>query len=233
MQKTNSLRTYLQHLGDSLPHVFLVFGDRDGLLHDVNKYLTEDRGYTLEQNPDIFTFDVPQFGISQVRSVSDIVSRTNVQLPQKFIIISTDAFTIEAQNALLKTIEDPDSPTIFFILISRGSYVLDTVLSRSQVLHVGEDSRYEEQVQQFLQMSYQERIEMFALFQEEGQDKKVVYKKGEVVSFLAELEKQVGTSVLGGDIDKQVYDDFIEIKQYVLDRSANMKQLLEYIALLV
>ena len=62
-----------------------------------------------------------------------------------FIIAEGGLLTQEAQNGLLKVLEEPPSYAVFIILVSKASMLLDTVLSRSALftfLPLGEDETY-------------------------------------------------------------------------------------------
>jgi DNA polymerase-3 subunit delta' len=62
-----------------------------------------------------------------------------------FIIAEGGALTQEAQNGLLKVLEEPPSYAVFIILVPKASMLLDTVLSRSVLftfLPLSEDEAY-------------------------------------------------------------------------------------------
>ena len=52
---------------------------------------------------------------------------------QKYIILAASDFTFEAQNALLKVLEEPPKNTKFYLLTKRKNSLLDTALSRLSV----------------------------------------------------------------------------------------------------
>jgi len=219
---------------DTVPgHAYLIYGDRQEHIKELEKYF-EKKEITTDQNPDVFLFSKNQFGIGEVRTITSIVSRTNTRLPNKYITISTDAFTVEAQNALLKTIEEPDSPTIFFILVPEGSFILETVLSRVQVIRTKAKKNHDELIASFLQSGFVDRMKLLDVFyiEQEG-DKKPVLQKGRLSLFLTELEKHLSSLVLSKAISSDVFLDYTEITQYVLDRSSSSKQILEYISMRV
>lgn len=212
-------------------HVYVIFGDREENEQKIREFLTKSKEIDLHQNPDVFFFNSPQFSIAQSRKIKALVSMTNAKLDRKYITISSDAITVEAQNALLKTIEDPDSPTVFFILLPSGGYVLETIVSRAQIIETKQNDNYDKQAGDFFALSFKDRIDFFDTFYTDGDDKKPKLNKGEASLFLQALEKELAKQVSGGLIDIVVFDDVIEMKQYILDRSANTKQLLEYISL--
>jgi len=74
------------------------------------------------------------FGVDDVRNIIEEVSKKPYEGDKKVIIIHEgDKLTIQAQNALLKTIEEPPKG-VFIILLSESLEVLlDTIKSRCQV----------------------------------------------------------------------------------------------------
>jgi len=220
----------LLQLDASPGHAYLVYGDRDAHEVELETYFKE-KGIITDQNPDVFSFSKNQFGIGEVRAITSIVSKTNAKLPHKYITISADAFTVEAQNALLKTIEEPASPTVFFILIPEGSFILETVLSRVQVIHSGSDQNYKDVVANFLQSSFVDRVELLEIFYTEGDDKKPKLQKGKVSLFVNELESTLAQLVISERVSSDVFHDVVDVTQYILDRSSSGKQILEYISM--
>ena len=53
------------------------------------------------------------------------------------IVDTADALLPEAQNALLKTLEEPPSASVFVLVTSRPDVLLPTVRSRCQRLRFG------------------------------------------------------------------------------------------------
>lgn len=75
--------------------------------------------------------------------------------PKKIYIINEcEKMTVQAQNALLKTLEEPPAYGIILLLTSNADALLPTILSRCVVLHMRpvEDSRIEEFLMNHLQI---------------------------------------------------------------------------------
>jgi DNA polymerase III delta prime subunit len=56
---------------------------------------------------------------------------------EKRVIVLSDSITIPAQNALLKFLEELSDDTFVFFLVKSKDQLLETILSRSQVVNVG------------------------------------------------------------------------------------------------
>ena len=94
---------------------------------------------TIKNHPYIFILDAKISGIDQVRELQNNLKLVvpGKQLIKRMVIIDNfDSFGREAQNALLKIIEEPPIDTQIIILINSVNFVLPTILSRVQAVNV-------------------------------------------------------------------------------------------------
>lgn len=74
------------------------------------------------------------FGVEEVRSIIEEVNKKPFEGDKKVIIIHEgNKLTVQAQNALLKTIEEPPTGVYIIILSESLELMLDTIKSRSQI----------------------------------------------------------------------------------------------------
>ena len=89
-------------------------------------------------NPDISILtpeDKPSIGVDAVRDfISRVAYRSIHGGRQVFIIQDADLMTVQAQNALLKIIEEPPKGILFLLLCRQKSQLLRTITSRAQIL---------------------------------------------------------------------------------------------------
>ena len=84
----------------------------------------------------ILTFE-KSIGIEDIRNFQKKLVLKPLRSKAKAVILDgSKDVTIEAQNALLKTLEEPPSNTIIYIIISNKDLVLPTILSRCQVIEL-------------------------------------------------------------------------------------------------
>jgi len=80
--------------------------------------------------------------VDQIRSMQSAVKAKPYQAGRRICFIeNAHLMTEQAQNALLKTLEEPPSNTLFFLLAENTSTLLPTIVSRCQVFRVGSLSR--------------------------------------------------------------------------------------------
>src|SRR3989338_7246452 len=77
----------------------------------------------------------PSIGIEEVRKIIHTLITKPFQSKNRLITITEfDKATVEAQNALLKVLEEPPSNTYFILGAHRLERILKTVISRCQII---------------------------------------------------------------------------------------------------
>ena len=92
--------------------------------------LINQSGLTLENKQKT----KPIIRIEQIRNIKEFISKKSIQSDRKFILID-DAHLLNesSSNCLLKTLEEPTN-AIFILLTSRFNLLLDTIVSRCQLI---------------------------------------------------------------------------------------------------
>jgi DNA polymerase-3 subunit delta' len=79
--------------------------------------------------------DKKEIGIDQARKALDFLSLRSYFSGYKAVIIdNAEKLTIEAQNCLLKTLEEPKGKTILILVTSQPDRLLTTIFSRCQTI---------------------------------------------------------------------------------------------------
>jgi DNA polymerase-3 subunit delta' len=90
---------------------------------------------------DVLVVEPGDTGVIKVDQVRDVIDRTGYRpfegRRRVVIIDEADAMLSEAQNALLKTLEEPPASSMFVLVTSRPDELLPTVRSRCQRLRFG------------------------------------------------------------------------------------------------
>ena len=87
------------------------------------------------QHPDLFILKPENsIGISQIRKLIHFLNQKPFQAKHKIAIIyQADLMTNPAQNAFLKTLEEPPEACLIFLLTNQINRILPTIVSRCQV----------------------------------------------------------------------------------------------------
>ena len=100
----------------------------------------------INSHPDVITVDPAAqnektFKIALVREMKDdAYIIPNEALRKVYILKSADKMNVQAQNALLKLIEEPPSYARFILECESSSAMLETILSRVSLFDLGTDS---------------------------------------------------------------------------------------------
>ena len=141
----------------NLHHANLLVGapeQAESYLHS----LCDCLGVRLPNNPDFFAFKTETFGIEEARELKLLSTRKAVT-PKKIFFIAPTRLTLEAQNALLKTFEDPFPDTYFFLATRAEGLVVPTLRSRMQTIRVSQDLTLESRdAEAFLSLSIKDRL---------------------------------------------------------------------------
>ena len=123
---------------DSFSHANLITGD-DGIGKSiVAKYLAS---VIIGKKNNSESIDIVKyypssnsFGVDEVRNIIDEVNKKPYEGDRKVLILyKCDKLTVQAQNALLKTIEEPPQGVYLILLSDSLETILDTIQSRCQV----------------------------------------------------------------------------------------------------
>ena len=112
-----------------------------------------------ENSPDfsIIEPDGNSIKIEQIREFQKKVSEKPIISNKKvYIINDSDKMTVEAQNCLLKTLEEPPEFVTIILIGSNENSFLSTIKSRCMILHFEKIS--DEQIQKYLQENHQTEI---------------------------------------------------------------------------
>ncbi len=93
------------------------------------------RKIDAQSHPDILCIDLQEgkkiISISQIREMGlTISSRPNEARFRMVLILNADLMNIQAQNALLKLLEEPPEKTFFILIANKTSLLLPTIISR-------------------------------------------------------------------------------------------------------
>lgn len=75
----------------------------------------------------------------KIKEIKEFIEPSNSKPPYKFqifLIENISRFTISAWNSLLKFFEEPENSNLIFLTNSSESWVLDTILSRVQIINL-------------------------------------------------------------------------------------------------
>lgn len=209
-------------------HAYVVVGSRDSVVAELLDILESQFQIRTSGNPDCTLVHFESLGIDESRQLKDMQSARSLSGGKKILVVSTNAITVQAQNAMLKMLEEPTESTHFFIVVPSVSFFIDTLLSR--VVKIDAVSQKENITElnpkKFLALSCSERLKVVEKFLKTYKDSKE--NKSIVHTFFSGLEAIFAKDIVG---NKESIEKLLEIKKYVFDTSSSLKILLETVSL--
>lgn len=208
-----------------LPKI-LIGTDKTKIKEEIENLLSHQKMNT--SHPNLLIFEDDKLGIEQARKIKEHLSLKAYQgKSQAVVILSADNLTPEAQNSLLKILEEPPKDTIFIMGAQSEDAFLPTFLSRCQVRYLDKtgarepeekyEEKYKEKIEKIINSSYEQRFMLIEKL--EDKDK---FLTALVIYFREKL------------LDQPKFASFIEdliLAQKWAKQNVNIRAILEYIML--
>lgn len=220
----------------TLHHAYVIEGVHENVYPNLCLFCENDLKFQTKANPDFYHEVFDRFSIADARRLHDMQMRKTTDRGRKIFIISFTFITKEAQNALLKVLEEPTKGTHFFFITTSTKRLLDTVLSRVVCIGSGEVETKTEgsaESKKFLSMSFKERMNFATKFASDIKDEKK--SRGDALYFVQGIENLLHEKLKAkpsADLAKKLHEVGMAEK-YIHDHGSSVKQLLEHIALMV
>lgn len=158
---------------------FLIIGsDEKGRLQEVEKFIGKKLS-SLKNNPDFILLEKEEgssIGIAEVRLLQEKLSLKPFRESKKIALIKeAQDLTTEAQNALLKTLEEPNATTLIILTSPDTFWLFPTIVSRCQIVRLpakSETAIEEKEFQNISEILYKllaaTPAKRFKLLEEEG-----------------------------------------------------------------
>ncbi len=216
----------------NLYHAYVIGGARA----DARAHLDELFGLHAIKtagNPDFFESEHVSFSVDDARAL-----RAWQELmpsgERKVSVVYTDFINTEAQNALLKTFEEPFPNTHIFLIVPKPDILLPTLLSRVRVVQPARSDLAGSTIiesSKFLLMKIGERMSFIQKLAEKSEDDDASAQVREkAISFLNDLEFLLAKDKIK---NQKKLDKIIRLKKYLQISGASVKMILETIALTI
>jgi len=209
-------------------NIFLIRGkDTDGVL----AYL-EREGMVVRGNADVYVRTYGQFGIDDAHDLTGRAMGRAMGERGRTFVVCASGMTTEAQNALLKTIEDPPDNARFFFIVPSPETILATVRSRAQTYSfddIDETGEAARNASVFLAATPAKRIDLLKPLLEKDEDEK--RDIGAIIAFLSSLECALASHPRTQS--REGLSAIYNARKYLGDKGALVKPLLESVALLI
>lgn len=224
-----------------LHHFYVLVGNRNDIRDGLGVFFEDELSCPTHANPLYIEKSCDRLLIDDVKKIVDR-SFVKTEKGKKMVFcLSFNNATLEAQNALLKVIEEPSESTFFFLVVPRADTLIPTVLSRAFLINAvaGESGDGEGESVSGKNYSKQISLDLLNTKKDIGQKMKIVdgvikkikEKKIErgavreiVKNIIIELEKDVGQNLVA-------LKSLQKLDSYAADPGSSAKLLLEKVVL--
>ncbi len=193
-------------------HANLLIGPDDWAFSIIPKEYTKE-------SRDVHSLKYDKMNIVNARELIREAGLKPAEAEVHVFIVTAQKILREAQNALLKLLEEPNPKTIFYFVLPSKDVLIPTLLSRFHLLSKDDSSVSKEAFNEFRKLSYSERLKLI--------EKKL---KEEDVRWVNDVVE--GLEVHAHNTrNKRLIEDVLMLVKYIKINGSSKKMLLEHMAL--
>src|SRR3989344_8222393 len=213
---------------NELHHAYLVTGERRATHLALNRFFENELKLKIQGNQDFLFAEHDTFTIDEARMLKNWQSKRPASGERKFFVLALNGATHEAQNSLLKVLEEPTVGTHFFLIAPTADLFLPTVRSRLFIIKFTGETLIDEttEAKEFLKKNIGERLVFAKSFADEITDGKKT--KTDAIKFLNALELVLRDKNLA---EATVFEQLFQAKIFLRGRAPSVKMILENLAL--
>jgi DNA polymerase III delta prime subunit len=208
----------------SLTHAYLVIGGDPSEIEQLARELADTLGISKSDFHPIEGEGT--ISIERIRTLIHDLSLRPHSSPEKLALIkNAQKMTPEAQNALLKTLEEPPGDAVIILSIPQEGGVLPTIASRCQKLRLsGEEEFFQADVPELYEISSMPLVERFKLAETLAKNEEL---PNVVDGWLVSLRKVMKQESSAAHLAESVFS----VKKLISDTNVNRRLLLEQLFL--
>lgn len=211
----------------SLHHAYILFNSgREAYETLLEKVKEKSEDYVFCRDYDTFTID-------NAREIKYLQQEKSNNGGSRFFVLSCEIITKEAQNALLKVLEEPSEHTYFFIVYRGGGELLPTLLSRVfQIRSAGQEmGDIPIQAKEFLRLGVKDRLDRIKELTGKGKEKEPELDTEKARALLSMIEKVVYEGKRGSDPSLQkIMREIYIAKRFLVGKAPSVKIIFDHLA---
>jgi len=221
-----------------LYHSYIVEGEPDKMVSSLLEFL-EARGEIEAKSPDVLCQVYKSFTMDDSLEIKEWHSRSGISKSKKVCIIATNFINREAEQTLLKIIEEPGVNTHFFIVVPDSSALLPTIISRTHIIKTKQfvDEVIKKEVLNFLSLPPKDRINIVASIIKNNKDEEnsgqlryyaTIFVNGIESIFYKRFKENMKDENV-----KFILNELQKARGYLSTPGASVKMILEHLALII
>lgn len=236
----NTMVDFTPLLPKDLYHSYVIEGDPETTGAILLSHL-ESRGEIESKSPDVLCQIYESFTMKDSSQIKEWHSNIGITKNKKICIIATKFINREAEQTLLKILEEPGVNTHFFIIIPDASVLCDTIISRTHVIKIKESENSNMEIKKdvlsFISSSPSDRINaLTAIIKKNKSEESSGQLRFYATSFVNELESifyQKFKKNRNDEKIKFILNELQKSREYLSTPGAAVKMILEHLALVV
>ncbi len=224
-------------------HAYFIEGEKESVKKEIENFLLKDSDFEVQGNPDYLFLEYKNMSVEDARNLREMhMSAAIADGGKRVFVIYFENAESDAQNTLLKTFEEPNETSRFFVIAPSVNILLPTLKSRFEIV-VSKDhssktnsspSTIEIDSKDFLDAPYSRRLKIIKKIIEDHAKEKVI--KRDVLNFVESLHAELRDRAIKNSKDKQGALKLLNVSKslgYISDRSSSVKMLLEHVAIVL
>jgi hypothetical protein len=223
-----------------LYHSYVIEGNPETAGIPLLSFL-EKRGEIEANSPDVLCQVYESFTMNDSSEIKNWHSNIGITGGKKICIISAKFINREAEQSLLKIIEEPALNTHIFIIIPDSSTLLETIISRVHLIKIKDTENInleiKNEVLKFMSASPSERIDSISFIIKNNKSEE---SSGQLrfyaTTFINEIEQIIYQKFKKNRNDeniKFILNELQKSREYLSTPGAAVKMILEHLALLI
>ena len=229
-----------QYFPKDLYHSYIIEGDTEKTGDFLLSFL-EAKGEIENKSPDVLYQVYESFTKDNSGQIIEWHSKLGITKGKKVCIIATKYINREAEQTLLKIIEEPATNTHFFIIVPDSSVLLKTIISRVHVIKLKEsvdvNLGLKKEVASFISSSPSDRINKIAeIIKNNKSEENTGQLRFYATLFINEIEKNIYEKFKKNTKDenlKFILNELQKSRDYLSTPGAAVKMILEHISLIL
>ncbi len=206
----------------------LISLSKESIIEEINKTLLFHIGSVTVNHPDVLYFKAGEkLGIEQARKIKEHFSLKPYSARGRVVVMEAATLTVEAQNALLKTLEELPKEGSFILGVKTKSDLLPTIISRCQIkiLEPGGKgdyhTKYDEDISKLLQSTLEDRFEYIEKLKE---------REEFLHSLVQYFRTQLAFHPKGAGSNLRFLKELLQAEEWA-NQNVNIRAILEYLML--